>query len=164
MLLESAREVLLVIPDCKFIIAGRGPMLSELESIASDINSQVLFTGFIKNQEKNFLLEIADLCVFPSLYEPFGIVAIEAMGSGTPIVVSDVGGLAEIVEDGRTGLTSVPGDSYILAENILRILQDSSLASRIAEAGRTETELHYDWRSIALRTKEVYSKLSGVKL
>lgn len=163
-LLKSAREVLLAIPDCKFIIAGRGPMLSELESMASDINSQVLFTGFIKNQEKNFLLEIADLCVFPSLYEPFGIVAIEAMGSGTPIVVSDVGGLAEIVEDGRTGLTSVPGDSYILAENILRILQDSSLASSIAEAGRTETELHYDWRSIALRTKEVYSKLSGVKL
>ncbi|MEK5255606.1 glycosyltransferase family 4 protein [Paenibacillus sp. FSL F4-0125] len=163
-LLESAREVLSVIPDCKFIIAGRGPMLSELEGMASEINSQVLFTGFIKNQEKNFLLEIADLCVFPSLYEPFGIVAIEAMGSGTPIVVSDVGGLAEIVEDGRTGLTSVPGDSYILAENILRILQDSSLASRIAEAGRTETVLHFDWRSIALRTKEVYSKLNGVKL
>lgn len=162
-LLESAREVLLAFPECKFIIAGRGPMYSELEGMATDLDSHVLFTGFVKNQEKNFLLEIADVCVFPSLYEPFGIVAIEAMGSGTPIVVSDVGGLAEIVEDGRTGLISAPGNAYKLAENILRILRDSSFASRIAEAGRMETELNYDWSSIASRTKEVYSNLSGVK-
>lgn len=165
-LLQSAREVLLTVPNCKFIIAGRGPMLSELEEMAADadLGPHVLFTGFVDKQEKNFLLEIADLCVFPSLYEPFGIVAIEAMGSGTPVVVSNVGGLAEIVEDGRTGLTSAPGDADLLARNILRILQDSSLSDRIAEAGRIETELHYDWCNIASRTKEVYSRLSSVKL
>lgn len=162
-LLQSAREVLLEFPECKFIIAGRGPMFAELESIASELGSHVLFTGFVRSHEKIFLLQIADVCVFPSLYEPFGIVAIEAMGSGTPVVVSDIGGLAEIVEHERTGLTSASGDEQMLAGRILRILRDPSIGNCIAEAGKVEVLSRYDWSQIASKTKGVYSALIGVR-
>ncbi|MNW58563.1 Glycogen synthase [compost metagenome] len=116
------------------------------------------------SQEKSYLLQIADVCVFPSLYEPFGIVALEAMGSGTPVIVSEAGGLTEIVEHGRTGLTSIPGDPEMLAGRILQLLRDPDEGSLFAEAARREVLLRYDWQPIADRTGEVYSTLSGVRL
>ncbi|MCE3199569.1 glycosyltransferase family 4 protein [Paenibacillus sonchi] len=163
-LLQSMHEVLREFPHCTCIIAGRGPMSAELEDSAAGLGTSIRFTGFVDSQEKSFLLQIADVCVFPSLYEPFGIVALEAMGIGTPVIVSEAGGLAEIVKHGRTGLTSVPGDPGMLAARILQLLRDSDEGSLLAEAARREVLLRYDWQPIADRTGEVYSTLSGVRL
>ncbi|MHA6533529.1 glycosyltransferase family 4 protein [Paenibacillus sp. BAC0078] len=163
-LLESMHEVLREFPHCTCIIAGRGPMHAELEASAAELGTSVRFTGFVDSLEKSYLLDIADVCVFPSLYEPFGIVALEAMGSGTPVIVSDAGGLGEIVEHGRTGLTSIPGDPHMLADRILYLLRDPEEGEHLAEAARREVRLRYDWQPIADRTREVYSALSGVRL
>ncbi|MEC0171590.1 glycosyltransferase family 4 protein [Paenibacillus graminis] len=163
-LLQSMHEVLREFPHCTCIIAGRGPMYAELEASAAELGTSIRFTGFVDSQEKSYLLQIADVCVFPSLYEPFGIVALEAMGSGTPVIVSEAGGLTEIVEHGRTGLTSIPGDPEMLAGRILQLLRDPDEGSLFAEAARREVLLRYDWQPIADRTGEVYSTLSGVRL
>lgn len=163
-LLQSMHEVLREFPHCTCIVAGRGPMSADLEASAAELGTSIRFTGFVDSLEKSYLLEIADICVFPSIYEPFGIVALEAMGSGTPVIVSDTGGLAEIVEHGRTGLTSIPGDPDMLADRILYLLRDPEEGEQLAEAARREVQLRYDWHPIADRTKEVYSALSGVRL
>lgn len=163
-LLQSMHEVVREFPQCTCIIAGRGPMFAELEASAAELGTSIHFTGFVDSLEKSYLFQIADVCVFPSLYEPFGIVALEAMGSGTPVIVSEEGGLAEIVEHGRTGLTSISGDSDMLAGRILQLLREPDEGSLLAEAARREVLLRYDWNPIADRTREVYSALSGVRL
>ncbi|OKP98070.1 glycosyltransferase family 4 protein [Paenibacillus sp. P46E] len=163
-LLQSMHEVIREFPHCTCIIAGRGPMLAELEASAAELGTSIRFTGFVDSLEKSYLLEIADVCVFPSLYEPFGIVALEAMGSGTPVIASDIGGLAEIVEHGRTGLISIPDEPHMLAGRILYLLRNPEEGDRLAEAALREVRLRYDWHPIAERTREVYSALSGVRL
>jgi len=96
-LLDAAPEILAHYPQAKFIIAGKGPYLDALKNQASalGIANRVYFTGYISDEVRNSLYSWADVAVFPSLYEPFGIVALEAMAARTPVVVSDCGGISE---------------------------------------------------------------------
>ncbi|MGF7046003.1 glycosyltransferase involved in cell wall biosynthesis [Paenibacillus sp. DS2015] len=163
-LIESAKEVLDHDSDVKFIIAGRGPMTAELKTLASDLGSKIMFVGFIEDDKKSHLLKIADVCVFPSLYEPFGIVAIEAMGSGSPVIVSDVGGLSEIVNHDINGFKFTPGNVHALTHYLLRVLHDPALRQTFAEAGRRTVVSRYDWKNISILTKEVYHMVDAVSI
>jgi alpha-maltose-1-phosphate synthase len=95
--------------------------------------------------------------VCPSVYEPFGIINLEAMACRTPVVASAVGGIIEVVEDGRTGLLVPPARPDDLAAAIRRVLDDRDLARAFGEAGRRRVEERFSWASIAERTQAVYA-------
>ena len=115
-LIRSAPLVLVQAPETKFVIAGKGPELDHFRRLVQEMNLEhkVMLTGFISDEDRNKLLKLADVAVFPSLYEPFGIVALEAMAARTPVVVSAVGGLLEVVRHAETGITIYPWRSGFL--------------------------------------------------
>ncbi|MCG8515401.1 MAG: glycosyltransferase family 4 protein [Halanaerobiales bacterium] len=160
-LIQSIPEILQRNPASKFVIAGKGPYLDSLKAQADylGISNRVYFTGFISDEERNKLYRCADLAVFPSLYEPFGIVALEAMATMTPVIVSAVGGLVEFVEDGENGLTVPPNDSSRLAQAILQLLNEQNTARRLANNGYRLVKEKYSWKQIARKTVKVYQEV-----
>ena len=135
-------------------------MMDELKAKANylGISDKVYFTGQLCPQDLYTMYKCADVAVFPSTYEPFGIVAIEGMYAGTPIVVSDVGGLNEIVEHGVTGMKSYAGNANSLADSILSLLFDQQLAYNVAKNGKEKVKNVYNWTIIAQDTHFTYQK------
>ncbi|NLM25199.1 MAG: glycosyltransferase family 4 protein [Firmicutes bacterium] len=162
-LLEAIPNILRRVPNTKFVIAGKGPCEKELKYRAEEmgIADRIHFTGFIDDLTRNSLYKVASAAVFPSLYEPFGIVALEAMAAGTPVIVSDVGGFAEIVQHGRNGLTTYAGNSQSLADNIVAILQAPEFAKKLKEQAAHDLFSRYQWSKIAEQTEVVYDKILG---
>jgi glycosyltransferase involved in cell wall biosynthesis len=124
------------------------------------ISQHVLFTGFVDDEKRNQLLHLAEIAVFPSLYEPFGIVALEAMAAGLPVVVSDVGGLADVIDHGRNGLKMYPNDEYSLALQVKDLLRNPKLRRTIRDAAFQDIQ-KYDWNRIAIRTIDIYHHVLG---
>ncbi len=160
-LLQSIPGILSQCPDAKFVLAGKGPMLQELQAQAAElgISHKTLFLGFITDEEKNRLLHIASAAVFPSLYEPFGIVALEAMAAGTPVVVSGVGGLSEVVSHEEDGYTVLPGDIPSLTTHIVKLLKNPQEAASMAERAKRKAADVYNWSRIAERTADTYRQM-----
>ena len=119
--------------------------------------------GWIGDDVLHSLYRVADLTVVPSLYEPFGLVALEAMASGCPCIVADTGGLREIVPaDDRVGLRFNGGDPEHLATMAERLLTDDELRERlVAEA--SEHVLSFDWADVAAQTAELYGDVAGTR-
>jgi len=159
-LLEAVSEVLAKVPEAKFVIAGRGGELDSLRSRADQLGleSSVLFTGFISDSDRDRLYRVADVAVFPSLYEPFGIVALEAMAARCPVVVSEVGGLKEVVQCCEAGLTVRPGSPGSVAWGIVRALTHPDEAREFAAAGYRMVCEEYNWDRIAALTVAVYER------
>ena len=157
-LIDAAFKVLAYEPNAKFVIAGTGPYENYLRNKARDIGlgDKMLFTGYLSNDDRDMLYLIASVAVFPSLYEPFGIVALEAMAAGTPVVVSDSGGLAEIVRHEEDGLCAITGSASSLADQILRVLKNDFLAKKLRDHALQRIKTMYDWRVIARKTVDVY--------
>jgi glycogen synthase len=134
-----------ILDDLKKAVNGRrdvawiNSMLGQAETIA-------LYSG-------------AAVSVTPSVYEPFGIVVLEAMACGSPVVASAVGGIKEIVQSGRSGLLVPPADPKRLSEAVNRILGDPGLGRRLAVNARRRVERHFSWESAARRTFEIYKRL-----
>lgn len=158
-LVEAAPRVLQACPQAKFVILGTGPAMQDLKAAVqlSGLEARVEFRGFVSDEERNALLQVADVAVFPSLYEPFGIVALEAMAAHTPVVVSDTGGLGDVVDHGRNGYKAYAGDVASLATQIVAALCNPKEAREMANAAREDLKM-YDWRRIASRTIEVYEQ------
>jgi glycosyltransferase involved in cell wall biosynthesis len=145
-------------PSAKVIIAGKGSELDSLRSLAwsLDVGEKILFTGFISDEDRDRLFKLADCSVFPSLYEPFGIVALEAMAAKSPVVASKVGGLQDVVDHAETGITVYPDNPESLAWGIVHTLQHPTWsAARVANAYRVVCE-EYNWEHIARMTADVY--------
>ena len=116
------------------------------------------FLGWIGDDVLHLLYRIADVCVVPSIYEPFGLVALEAMASGCPCIVADTGGLREVVPHGEVGLRFRTRDPEALGGMVERVLTEPELTERlVAEA--SEHVLRFDWNDVAARTAEVYAEL-----
>jgi glycosyltransferase involved in cell wall biosynthesis len=160
-LVEALPKILHYFPGVKTVIAGTGPLLEELRTRAAALGvaGRVSLPGFIDDATRNALLTTADVAVYPSTYEPFGIVALEAMAAGTPVVVADVGGLAEIVVHGVNGLKAYPGDADSLADNVLTLLHQPQLAAQLAEQALADVRDCYDWAGIAEGTDRVYQEV-----
>lgn len=158
-LIAAMRLVLKRYPEAKLIIAGIGPEMEALEQLATPLGDRVSFTGFLDESDKNLLLQGAELCAFPSLYEPFGLVALEAMASGTPLIVSDTGGLSEIVDHGINGCKVPPGDVNALASQIIELLQHPDVAARLAGVAKIKAGDTFHWDYIRTLTTETYEKL-----
>jgi glycogen(starch) synthase len=145
----------------RFLVAGSGTHENELRAQAQrlGLSEHGVFLGWIGDDALHSLYRIADLCVVPSLYEPFGLVALEAMASGCPCIVADTGGLREVVPPGeRVGLRFNGGDAEHLGVMIERLLVDADLRERLVTQA-SEHVLRFDWDDIAQRTHAIYSEL-----
>lgn len=161
-LISSFPRVIEKVPEAKLYIGGRGPQQPELEKLIKELElkNKVIFTGFIREKERNYVYNQAKVAVFPSFYEPFGIVALEAMATQTPVIVGNVGGLAEIVEHRVTGLKVDPGSKEKLADAIIEILTDKDLAEQLENNANRMVKTVYSWDTIAATTAEVYREVA----
>lgn len=160
-LAEAGKEVIRRNYNTKFVIAGAGPMTDEMKNLVRNngMENKFLFTGFVDSDTKNKLYRVADVAIFPSIYEPFGIVALEAMASGCPVVVSDVGGLGELIEHKKNGLKAYVGVPNSLADNIIELLYNNQLLNNVKEnALKTVTE-KYTWNKVADLTTNMYNMI-----
>jgi glycogen(starch) synthase len=147
--------------DVRFLVAGSGTHEQELRRQAAELglDAHGTFLGWIGDDVLHSLYRIADLCVVPSIYEPFGLVALEAMASGCPCIVADTGGLREIVpEDERVGLRFNGGDAEHLAVMVERLLTDDALRERLVVEA-SEHVLSFDWADVARQTAALYAQL-----
>jgi glycogen synthase len=161
--LDALPEVIAKLPSVRFLVAGSGTHEAELKAQAErlGLGEHGVFLGWIGDDALHSLYRIADLCVVPSLYEPFGLVALEAMASGCPCIVADTGGLREVVPAGeRVGLRFNGGDPEHLGVMIERLLVDEQLRDRLVTEA-SEHVLSFDWGDVAQRTSGVYRELAG---
>jgi len=149
--------------NAKFIIVGSGYMKEQLLNIVRSIGLEhkVLFEGFVDETTLINLQKCADVSVVPSLFEPFGIVALEAMAAKSPVVVSDTGGLAEIVDHETTGVKVYPNNPESLAWGITRILLDDKFSALVRQNAYRKIKEKYNWERIGLQTKRVYEEVLG---
>jgi glycogen(starch) synthase len=159
--LDALPNVIRQVGNVRFLVAGSGTHEEELKSQAArlGLSEHGTFLGWIGDDVLHSLYRIADLCVVPSIYEPFGLVALEAMASGCPCIVADTGGLCEVVPVGeRVGLRFNGGDAEHLGVMIERLLVDESLRDRLVTEA-SEHVLRFDWDDIAARTRGIYDGL-----
>jgi glycosyltransferase involved in cell wall biosynthesis len=144
--------------NAKFVFVGNGYMKDQLSDLVRGmgIAHKVMFTGFVDDETLRKLQKCADVSVVPSLFEPFGIVALEAMAAGSPVVVSDTGGLSEIVNHEVDGVKVFTGNPDSLSWGIIRVLTDEAFANRLRTNARRKVREKYDWDTIAQQTKTVY--------
>lgn len=160
LLLEAAPAILAMEPDTKFVVVGGGHR-EKFEKFVrwSGLEKKVLFTGFMSGRNLLQMYRIAHCAAFPSLYEPFGIVALEAMAAGAPVVASDAGGLKEVVVHDQTGTSHLAGDSGSVAWAVLNVLRNPSRAGELAHAARARLFTDFNWRNIASQTLDVYDRV-----
>ncbi len=143
------------------MIAGRGSYLPELQSqidIAGG-GDLIELPGFVSDNELRAAIHRAGCVVIPSLYEPFGVVALEALAGGAPLIVADTGGLAELVGGTGSALMFEPGNADQLADCIERVLTEPGVADALVRRGRELLEASYSWDAIAGRTVAVYNEV-----
>ena len=159
-LISAMPKILSHYHDAKLVIAGKGGMIDELRNQVNylGLGNKVYFTGYLKSKDVQRMYKSADVAVFPSTYEPFGIVALEAMLSGTPVVTSDIGGLNEIVEHGVNGMKSYAGNPNSLADSILALLFDQNLCKTVSKNAKEKVKTQYNWTKITEDTHHAYEK------
>jgi glycosyltransferase involved in cell wall biosynthesis len=163
---ETVIEALAGLPDTELVIAGGPPA----EGLADDeearrlraaaercgVADRVRFAGAVPPAEVPGLISTADLVVTAAWYEPFGIVPVEAMACGVPVVATEVGGHLDTVQPGRTGELVPPHDPEALAACLRALLADPARRRRYGEAGRARAVRDFDWRCVVERTEQVY--------
>lgn len=149
--------------NAKFIIVGSGYMKEQLLNIVRSmgLEHKVLFEGFMDEANLFRLQKCADVSVVPSLFEPFGIVALEAMAAKSPVVASDTGGLSEIIEHDVTGVKVYSNNPDSLAWGITKVLKDEGYARYLRENAYRRIQEKYDWAKIAQDTKRIYEGVLG---
>ena len=159
-LIAAMPKVLSRYSDAKLVIVGRGGMIDELKRQVDylGLGDKVYFTGYLDSKKIVKMYKCADVAVFPSTYEPFGIVTLEAMLAGIPVVTSDIGGLNEIVEHGVNGMKSYAGNSNSIADSILALLYDKRLAQEVVKNAKAKVKNEYNWPKIAQDTHFTYQK------
>ena len=157
-LLEAARMLRRSIPDVRFLLVGVGPGLEDRkqQSRTLGLDDCVVFTGFREDARR--LMAAMDVFVLASLQEGLSIALIEAMALGRPTVVTRVGGLPEVVEDGVEGLVVPPEDSQALAQAIWALLADESRRRHMGERARRRA-VEFDIRKAVRRIEQVYDDL-----
>jgi glycosyltransferase involved in cell wall biosynthesis len=150
----------------ELIIIGEGPKRFELEKLANElsISSNTHFYGNINREKLYQSYKSADVLVLPSTIvdgqtEGLGVVLLEAMASGTPVIGSNTGGIPDIIEDGVNGLLVTPGDPQALADAIIRILENPDLAERFRKAGQETVRDRFSWDVITDQFVEVYQEI-----
>jgi len=160
-LVRAAPGVLAAVPQARFVIAGRGPEAARLQALVRELGleSRVMLAGYIDDDTRNRLFMTADCAVFPSLYEPFGMVALEAMAAHCPVIVSEVGGLREVVRHAETGITIYPGNVDSCVWGIRHTLEHPEWARQRADNAYREVLTVFSWDTLAAQTELVYERI-----
>ena len=158
-LIEALPRILSNGIDAKIVAVGEGPQLEEYQQMADqyELTNKILFVGHVEDWTLRALYRVADVTVVPSRFEPFGIVALEAMAARCPLVVCAVGGLNEIVDNEATGLKVPTNNSDALAWAIVRMIRDVKFKDWIINNGYQKCVWNYNWNNIAEWTAGVYS-------
>lgn len=151
-------------PDVQLVLCAGAPDTPELgaevaalvEELRKTRSGVIWLSGMLSKREVIQLLSHSTLFACPSVYEPLGIVNLEAMACGTAVVASKVGGIPEVVADGETGLLVPPDDPEALAESINALTRDPDRAKAMGAAGRERAQTQFDWGKIAEQTAELY--------
>ena len=160
-LLDAAPKVIHAMGGgVKFVIIGGGNT-NRLKQQARSLNiwQQCYFTGFMSDDDLDKFQTIADCAVFPSLYEPFGIVALESFAARVPVVVSNTGGLPEVVKHELTGVVTCANDPYSLTAGIVRVLKNPEQSQKLVEAAYESIAERFNWKNLAKQTCAVYSQI-----
>jgi glycosyltransferase involved in cell wall biosynthesis len=158
-LLQSIAMIAENHPNVYLLIIGDGPLRRDLETEAVElgISERIKFLGFV--DEPGRYMAALDIFVLPSIKEPFGIVLLEAMALGLPVVSTNGGGVPDIVEDGISGLLARPGDAESLAKAVERMLADRDLRETFAQTGLQLVNKNFTIKSMADKTFAAYSNL-----
>jgi glycosyltransferase involved in cell wall biosynthesis len=147
-------------PTAWLIIVGGGEQHAELQRLLVNLSleNRITLTGQVDHEDVPGYLHSFDVFVVPSLTEreSFGVAAVEASASGLPVIASRIGGLPEVVLDGKTGLLVPPGDVDALAFAISCLLADPALRAQMGQAGRQFVLEHYRWEDNAKLMEEIY--------
>jgi glycogen(starch) synthase len=150
-------------PGLRLVVAGTGPHAETLraQARALRIARRVDWLGFVPEERLPSVLGAADIVVVPSLYEPFGIVALEAVVAGAPLVVSETGGLRDLATGGVATAAFPAGDAGALATAIEKLLADPLAAQRAVARAARIVGRDYSWPAVAARTVEIYERAAG---
>ena len=169
-LFKAIPIVLEEVPDARFYIVGSDTNLASngrsyrkflLQNLDKKYHKNVRFVGYVDDNELKDFYRNCDIFVAPSLYESFGLIYLEAMAWGKPVIGCDVGGVPEIVEDGETGILIPPEDENALAGAIIK-LKDEKLRAKIGEKGRRKVENDFSNKKMAENTYKIYSDVINV--
>jgi len=165
-LLRAARSLP---PDAQLVLLAGAPdtpeIAAEVKSLVDELSvahgSILWIPEMLPKREVIQILPHTTVFVCPSIYEPMGIVNLEAMACETAVVASRIGGIPEVVVDGETGYLVEPANPEELAARINELVDDPELAARFGKAGRERAVEHFSWRAIAERTADLYRSLTG---
>jgi D-inositol-3-phosphate glycosyltransferase len=162
---QDVLRALALLPGVELVVAGGehadDPQIRRLQELARALNiaDRVEFRGPVAHHSLPSLIRSADAVVCVPWYEPFGMSALEAMACGVPVVASTVGGLAETVIDGVTGVLVRPQAPAALAEKLGQLLRDEQLRAGIGQQGRARAESRYTWHRVAALTHHLYERV-----
>jgi glycosyltransferase involved in cell wall biosynthesis len=151
--IQALPAVLSAVPDAYYVVVGDGDDRGRLERLAVDarVRDHVLFVGTKADEELAGYYQACDAFVMPSRSEGFGIVFLEAMSHGKPVVAANSGATPELVEDGVTGLLVEYGVVQTLASSLTRLLTDRECRQRMGEAGRRRVEAQFTFKHFRTR-------------
>ncbi|MFL5839451.1 MAG: glycosyltransferase, partial [Thermoleophilaceae bacterium] len=161
--LEALPRVIERVGNVRFLVCGTGTAEADLKNQARKLKllKHGTFIGWTGDDMLHSLYRVADLCVVPSIYEPFGLVALEAMASGCLCLVADTGGLREVVPaDGKAALRFRARDPRSLGRMLEKMLTEEDLRERLVAEAR-EHVLQFDWAEVARETVVVYDDLAA---
>jgi glycosyltransferase involved in cell wall biosynthesis len=164
LLVKSIPKIKEKFPNILLIIAGSGSEENNLKILTRelDLSDNVKFLGFVSEEEKNSYFSSSDIFIIPSRYEPFGIVLLEAMSWEKPIVASNVGGISEIVVNGRNGLIFESENIDELAQKVVTLLIDKDLRVQFGILGKAMAK-DFSWENIASLTYGIYNNILNKK-
>ncbi|MEZ4664188.1 MAG: glycosyltransferase family 4 protein [Caldilineaceae bacterium] len=155
-LLAAMPKILQKHPNTRLLAAGKNSEKMWERAHELGVADHVDFLGYITNEERDHLYQVVDAAVFPSLYEPFGIVALEAMAQGCNVIASDVGGLSEVVHHTQNGLTVYPNDPDSVTWAVDQLFSGPEAARRYKDLARHQVQTRYNWDTIACHTLKFY--------
>jgi glycosyltransferase involved in cell wall biosynthesis len=160
-LLEATGEILRAVPEAKLLLAGEGPQEKNIRNQIEElgIGRAIFLAGFRDDIPK--ILNTIDVFVFPSLQEALGTAILEALAMRKAVVASRVGGIPEIVEEGKTGFLVDPGKPAAIAEKVILLLKNPGLRRELGDRGRRFVEAQYDNRLMIRRLEALYRELTG---
>ena len=162
-LISAIPQIVASCPDTKFVIAGDGTCREDLLTLARELGvlENIDFLGH--RDDVSAVLSQADIFVLPSRSEAFPNAIMEAMATGLPVVASNVGGIPELVEDGRTGHLVQPGDATALADSVIALLQQPQRLEEFGRAGRSKVEQSYSFDRMVAQFEDLYERELAVR-
>jgi glycosyltransferase involved in cell wall biosynthesis len=157
-MIAAAERVRQRVPNVRFVLVGQGPLEAEVRYMASQrgLTDTIVFTGYRKDAQR--IASAFDVFAMSSEFEGLSIAVVEALALGTPAVVTDVGGLPEVVRDGREGFVVPPDDPAALADGLVALIDDPALRARMGQAGVSRAK-DFDIRSAVCRMERVYEEV-----